>query len=76
MSSPIIDSHCHAWTYWPYEPPVPDPESRGRVEQLLHEMDLNGVDQAFIVCAEIETTISLYPPCCGPGPKPSLPYPG
>ena len=50
----IIDSHCHAWTYWPYEPPVPDGESRGRVEQLLHEMDLNGVDQALIVCAQIE----------------------
>ena len=50
----IIDSHCHAWTYWPYEPPVPDPEQRGRVEQLLHEMDLNGVNQATIVCAQID----------------------
>lgn len=50
----IIDSHCHAWTYWPYQPPVPDPESRARVEQLLHEMDANGVDKAVIICAQIE----------------------
>lgn len=50
----IIDSHCHAWTYWPYQPPVPDAESRGRVEQLLHEMDLHGVDRAAVVCAQIE----------------------
>ena len=49
----IIDSHCHAWTYWPYEPPVPDPESRGLAEQLVHEMDLNGVQQATIVSAQI-----------------------
>jgi predicted TIM-barrel fold metal-dependent hydrolase len=50
----IIDSHCHAWTYWPYEPPVPDPESRGTIAQLLNEMDLNGVDRAFLVCAQID----------------------
>ena len=50
----IIDSHCHAWAYWPYQPPVPDPESRGRMEQLLHEMDVNGVDQALLVCAGID----------------------
>jgi L-fuconolactonase len=50
----IIDSHCHAWTYWPYQPAVPDPEHRGRVEQLLHEMDTNGIDQAMIVCAQID----------------------
>lgn len=50
----IIDSHCHAWTYWPYQPPVPDAESRPRVEQLLNEMDLHGVDQAAIVCAQIQ----------------------
>ena len=50
----IIDSHCHAWTRWPYQPPVPDDEQRGRVEQLLHEMDINGVDQAMIVCAQID----------------------
>lgn len=54
MRSPaIIDSHCHAWAYWPYEPPVPDPESRGVAEQLLHEMDVNGVNQACIVSANI-----------------------
>jgi len=50
----IIDSHCHAWPYWPYTPPVPDPEQRGRVEQLLHEMDVNDVDQALVVSAQIE----------------------
>ena len=51
---PIIDSHCHAWRTWPYQPPVPDPDSRGRVEQLLFEMDAAGVDQAAIVCARID----------------------
>ncbi len=50
----IIDSHCHAWPRWPYQPPVPDSEGRGRVEQLLHEMDTHGVDQALVVCAQIE----------------------
>jgi len=50
----VIDSHTHAWEYWPYEPPVPDPESRGRVEQLLWEMDQCGVDRAVLVCARIE----------------------
>lgn len=50
----IIDSHCHAWTYWPYQPPVPDPDSRGRVEQLFNEMDLNGIDKAVIICAQID----------------------
>ena len=34
----IIDSHCHAWTTWPYDTRVPDPGSRGRVEQLLFEI--------------------------------------
>ena len=50
----IIDSHCHAWPRWPYQPPVPDDASRGAVEQLLWEMDRNGVDRAAIVCARIE----------------------
>ena len=50
----IIDSHCHAWERWPYEPPAPDFHGKGRFEQLLNEMDLNGVDQAFLVCAGIE----------------------
>ena len=50
----VIDSHCHAWTYWPYTPPVPDPEHRGRIEQLLYEMDVNGVSEAVIICAQIE----------------------
>ena len=50
----IIDSHCHAWHTWPYQPPVPDPASRGVVEQLLFEMDQHGVDQAVVVCARID----------------------
>ena len=50
----IIDAHCHAWRHWPYQPPVPDPDRRGTVEQLLWEMDQNGVDQAVVVCARIE----------------------
>ncbi|RPJ43197.1 MAG: hypothetical protein EHM21_11850 [Chloroflexi bacterium] len=50
----IIDSHTHAWSFWPYPPEVPDPRSRGWVKQLLYEMDTNGVDQALIVCAQIE----------------------
>ncbi len=49
----VVDGHCHAWASWPYEPPVPDPESRGRVEQLLYEMDHAGVDQALVICAQI-----------------------
>ncbi|MCY3866957.1 MAG: amidohydrolase family protein [Chloroflexi bacterium] len=50
----IIDSHCHAWAFFPYQPPVPDPETRGSFEQLRYEMDSHGVDRALIVCAEIE----------------------
>ena len=47
----IIDCHSHAWEYWPYQPTVPDYTSRGRVEQLLWEMDRVDVDQAVLVCA-------------------------
>ena len=50
----IIDSHTHAWQRWPYQPPVPDPQSRGVAEQLLWEMDRHGVDKAVLVCARIE----------------------
>lgn len=50
----IIDSHTHAWPRWPYQPPVPDDESRGKVEQLLHEMDLHDVDKAVLICARID----------------------
>ena len=50
----IIDSHCHAWPRWPYQPQVPDSDSRGKVEQLLNEMDLHGVDQAVVICARID----------------------
>ena len=50
----IVDSHCHAWPRWPYQPPVADHEQRGRAEQLLHEMALHGVDQAVVICARID----------------------
>lgn len=50
----ILDSHCHAWESWPYSPAVPDPNSRGMVEQLLWEMDRNEVEKAVLVCANIE----------------------
>ena len=50
----LIDSHCHAWEHWPYQPPVPDSLTRGSFDQLIFEMDSNGVDRALIVCAEIE----------------------
>ncbi|MHB1295516.1 MAG: amidohydrolase family protein [Anaerolineae bacterium] len=52
-ASVVIDAHTHAWRQWPYDPPVPDHESRGRVEQLLWEMDGNGVQRAVLVCANI-----------------------
>jgi L-fuconolactonase len=52
--TPIVDSHCHAWRMWPYQPPVPDPQSRGLVEQLLFEMDAAGVARAAVVCARID----------------------
>ena len=50
----IVDSHTHAWRRWPYEPTVPDSDSRGTIEQLLHEMNLHGVDRALLICARIE----------------------
>jgi L-fuconolactonase len=53
----IIDSHCHALRLWPFEPPVPDAESRGTIEQLLFEMDENGVDQAVVICARIDRNL-------------------
>lgn len=49
----IVDSHSHAWPRWPYQPAVPD-DGRGSVEQLLWEMDRNGVDRAVLVCARID----------------------
>lgn len=58
MSTPpapplIVDSHTHAWRTWPYQPPVPDPAHRGRLEQLLFEMDQAGVAAAVVICASI-----------------------
>lgn len=50
----IIDSHSHAWEFWPYDPPVPDHGSRGNAELMLWEMDRHGVDRAVLVCARIE----------------------
>jgi L-fuconolactonase len=50
----ILDSHCHAWRRWPYAPLVPDEDSRGTIDQLLYEMDLNHVSEAAVVCAGID----------------------
>jgi L-fuconolactonase len=50
----ILDSHCHAWRRWPYTPPVPDEDSRGTIDQLIYEMDANGVERALVVCAAID----------------------
>jgi len=50
----IVDSHTHAWARWPYEPEVPDEDTKGSVEHLVHEMDQNGVAEAVIVSARIE----------------------
>lgn len=49
----IVDTHCHAWRRWPYDRSVPDPDSRGSIESLLHEMDANDIDHATVVCARI-----------------------
>jgi predicted TIM-barrel fold metal-dependent hydrolase len=49
----IVDAHCHAWAHWPYQPPVPDPETRGSAAQLLWELDQNGVSRAVVICAGI-----------------------
>jgi len=49
-----LDCHCHAWSRWPYLPPVPDADTRGAVELLMFEMDQHGVEQAAVVCAAIE----------------------
>ena len=50
----IIDSHTHAWARWPYQPDAPDESTRGSVEHLLYEMNLNGVSEAVIVSANID----------------------
>jgi predicted TIM-barrel fold metal-dependent hydrolase len=62
----IVDSHCHAWRDWPYEPPVPDPLSRPAVEQLLFEMGQYGVQEAVLVAARIyhNPDNNDYLPCC------------
>lgn len=50
----IVDAHCHAWRRWPYRPEVPDPESRGRLDGLLFEMNGAGIDRAVVICAGID----------------------
>lgn len=49
----IVDAHCHVWRRWPYDPPVPDADTRAGIERLLHEMDQNEVGHAVIICAAI-----------------------
>jgi L-fuconolactonase len=53
----IVDSHTHAWATWPYQPPVPDAPTRGSIEHLIYEMDLNGTDRAVIVSARIDDNL-------------------
>jgi predicted TIM-barrel fold metal-dependent hydrolase len=53
LGSAILDGHCHAWVRWPYPPPAPDEAHRGTIDQLLYEMDANGIAQAMVVCAAI-----------------------
>jgi L-fuconolactonase len=49
----VVDAHTHLWARWPYEPQVPDPRTRGGVDNLLLEMDGAGVDHAVVVAARI-----------------------
>lgn len=49
----LFDAHCHAWRRWPYQLGVPDPDSRGSADALLHEMDAHGVERAAIIAARI-----------------------
>jgi predicted TIM-barrel fold metal-dependent hydrolase len=48
-----FDAHTHVWENWPYQPAVPDPTTRARAEQLLYQMDANGVERAVVICARI-----------------------
>ncbi|MET3926962.1 amidohydrolase family protein [Devosia sp. 2618] len=48
-----IDAHTHIWERWPYQPEVPDAETRGCAEQLLFEMDQHAVEKAVVICARI-----------------------
>jgi predicted TIM-barrel fold metal-dependent hydrolase len=50
----IIDAHAHVWRHWPNTPCVPGPDDRGSYQNLLFEMDMNGVDRAVLVSARIE----------------------
>lgn len=56
----IIDAHCHAWQFWPYQPAVPDPQSRARVERLIWEMDQAGVERAVLISAAIDGNLDNY----------------
>ena len=55
----IIDAHCHAWSRWPYQPPVPDPASRGVIEGVVYGVSVPGADgragtAALVVNAEFD----------------------
>jgi len=56
----IIDAHCHAWQLWPYQPAVPDPQSRASVERLMWEMDQAGVERAVLISAAIDGNPDNY----------------
>lgn len=50
----IVDAHTHIWPRWPYDPEVPDTASRGNWQNLMFQLDQNGVDQALVVSARID----------------------
>ena len=62
----IVDSHCHAWTTWPYDTNVPDPQHRGTIGRLLFEMYKEGVDKAVLICSRMRQKtimfLMLWPP--------------
>lgn len=51
----IIDAHTHAWRVWPYATErVPDPSTRGSIEQLLFDLDRYGIDRAVVLAACVD----------------------
>ncbi|WP_309084606.1 amidohydrolase family protein [Chelativorans sp.] len=48
----MVDGHVHAWHRWPW-PGASSPESQGRAEQLVKEMDQAGIARAVVICARL-----------------------
>lgn len=49
----IIDSHCHAWRTWPYEPAVAQPEEHASLQRAWRELVSWGVSSALVVAARL-----------------------